>query len=159
MHASELSRAQRQYVQRLNEKLAMIERQAKQEALAVIARLDARVHDPDDWLSDYEMELEVSFWLREDDPAFQEDDDNILATLHEDLKVFRDPDDAFGIDDGVNHNIAQYIDGHPMQGECHCWLYHCLYDHTDLWREDLLRIGHIWVNMSVIYQHTSAVVA
>jgi hypothetical protein len=41
-----------------------------------------------------------------------------------------------------------------MQGECHCWLYHCLYDHTDLRFDDMLRIGHIWVNMPVIYQHT-----
>jgi len=45
-----------------------------------------------------------------------------------------------------------------MQGECHCWLYHCLYDHTPLVWEDLLRMGHIWVNLSVIYQHTAVVV-
>jgi len=63
----------------------VIERHVKREALAVIAQLDARVHHPDDWLSDYELELKVSFWLREDDPAYQEDDDNILMTLHESL--------------------------------------------------------------------------
>ena len=158
MHFGELSLIQRQYVQRLNKKLAAIERQVKREALAVITQLEARVHDPDDWLSDYEIELEVSFWLREDDPAFKEDDDNILVTLRESLKRLRHPEDRWGLDDGDNHNIAQYIDGHPMQGESHCWLYHCLYDHTPLGWEDLLRVGHIWVNLSVIYQHTSVVV-
>lgn len=85
MHASELALAQRQYLQRINDKLAVIERHVKREALDRIAQLDARVHHPDDWLSDYELELKVSFWLREDDPAYQEDDDNILMTLHESL--------------------------------------------------------------------------
>jgi hypothetical protein len=79
-----------------------------------MAQLDSRVANPDDWLSDYELELEVTFWLREDDPAFNEEDDNILATLHEYLTGFRDPASDCGIDDGINHNLAQSIDGHPM---------------------------------------------
>jgi hypothetical protein len=123
MHASELSLAQRQYLQRLNDKLTVIERQAKREALTLITALEARVHDPADWLSDYELELEVSFWLREDDPAFKEDDDNILVTLKESLKLtlkeylkpLRDPADWFGIDDGINHNAFQHRDGHPCR--------------------------------------------
>ncbi len=132
MHASELARAQRQYLQQINDRLTRIERHAKKEALSLITTLEARVYDPADWLSDYEMELEVTFWLREDDRAFKEDDDNILATLNASLKRLRHPEDSWGLDDGVNHNIAHSIDGHPMQGECHCWLYHCLYDHTPL---------------------------
>ena len=158
MHASELSLAQLQYLQRLNAQLVVIEQQVKREALDLIAQLDARVHHPDDWLADYELELEVSFWLREDDPAYQEDDDNILVTLKEYLTLLRVPDYDCGLDDGINHNAFQQRDGHPMQGECHCWVYHRLYDHTDLWFDDMLRIGHIWVNMPVIYQHTSVVV-
>jgi hypothetical protein len=159
MHASELALAQRQYLQRINDKLAVIERHVKREALDLIAQLDARVHNPADWLSDYELELEVSFWLRDDDPAYQEDDDNILVTLKEYLTLLRVPDYACGLDDGINHNAFQQRDGHPMQGEYHCWLYHCLYDHTDLWFDDMLRIGHIWVNMPVIYQHACDVTA
>ena len=61
MHFGELSLDQRQYVQRINDRLMVIERHVKREALALIAQLDARVHNPDDWLSDYELELEVSF--------------------------------------------------------------------------------------------------
>src|SRR5207253_2920638 len=111
MHYGELSLTQRQYVQHINDRLMVIERHVKREALDLIAQLEARVHDPANWLSDYEMELEVTFWLREDDPAFQEDDDNILATLRESLKRLRHPEDRWGLDDGDNHNIAQYIDG------------------------------------------------
>ena len=101
----------------------------------------------------------MTFWLREDDPAFKEDDANILATLKEDLKRLHHPEEDFGIDDGMHHNPFQGRDGHPLQGEFHYWLYHGLYDHTALWFDAMLRIGRIWVNMPVIYQHTSAVVA
>jgi len=149
---------QRQYVQRINDRLMVIERQVKREALALIAQLEARVHDPDDWLSDYDIELAVSFLLREDDPAYKEDNDNILATLKEHLTLLRTSAYECALDDGVNHNIAHAIDGHPMQGEFHCWLYHCLYDHTPLTPEDLLQIGHVLVNLSVIYQHASSMV-
>ena len=153
MEMNALSSDQRQYLQQLNARCMTIERQVTQEALALFAQLDARVQDPQDWLSDYEIELEVRFWLREDDPAYQEDYDNILATRREDLKLQRHLPEPLGIDDGINHNVFQGMDGHPMQGEFHCWLYHCLYDHTDLWFNDMLSIGHIWVELQVLYQH------
>jgi len=153
MEMNALSPAQRQYLQQLNARCMTIERQVTQDARTLFAQLDARVQDPQDWLYDYEIELEVQCWLREDDPAYQEDDDNILATLKEHLKLQRSLPEPFGIDDGINHNIFQGMDGHLMQGEFHCWLYHCLYDHTDLWFNDMLRIGHIWVELQVLYQH------
>ena len=156
MHAQELSSAQRQYLQTINARLAVIEQHVKREARALITQLEVRVQDPVDWLHDYELELDVSFWLREDDPAYQTDDDNILVTLKDYLKGLGDPE-HIGMGDGNNYNKFQWREGHPMQGEFHCWLYHCLYDHTGLPWDDLLRIGHIWVDMRVLYQHTSAV--
>ena len=97
----DLSRDQRQYVQQINDQLMVIERRAWQEALALIPQLDARVHDPQDWLTDYEIELDVSFSLREDDPAYQDGEDTILVTLNEwlsHLKRYRDhPDGAGGV--------------------------------------------------------------
>ena len=53
-------------------------------------------------------------------------------TLKGCLKGLADPEHDFGIDDGIDHNEFQHMDGHTMQGEFHCWLYHFLYDHTDL---------------------------
>lgn len=153
MRSSALSLAQRQYLQRLNDQFTVIEQHVKREALALLVHLESKVQDPADWICDYEIELRVQCWLREDDPAYREDDDNILVTLTEYLKPLQDLTDHFGIDDGVNHNEFQFRDGHPMQGEYHCWLYHCLYDHTGLRWKDLLRIGRLWVDLHVIYQH------
>ena len=45
------------------------------------------------------------------------------------------------------------MEGHPRQAEHHCWLYYNLYDHSGLSWEDLLRIGHIGVDLKVTYQH------
>ena len=152
MEGEALSPDQRQYLQQLNARFMAIERQVQQDALAVITQLDARVQDPQDALCDYEIELEVECWLREDDPMYREDDDNILVTLTDYLTSLRDPH-HMGIADGSNWNEFHYQEGHPLQAEFHCWLYHCLYDHTPLTWKDLLRIGHIWVNMPVIHQY------
>src|SRR5215831_8373991 len=105
MDLAGLSPTQRQYLQQLNARLMTVERQVKQEALTLIAHLEARCQDPQDGLCDYELELEVQCWLRHDDPAYRDDDENILATLRDDLKrQLRDVTDPFGIDDGRNHN-------------------------------------------------------
>ena len=152
MQPQDLSPDQRLQLQRLNDRLATIEKHAKREAITLNTQLRARIQDSADWLTDYEIELEITFRLRKDDPAYRDDDDNLLATLRETLKDC-DQDD-FGIDDGINHNdVFKHIDGHPLQGEFHCWLYHCLYDHTDLWFDGMLRIGSIWVDIQVWYQH------
>ncbi len=153
-----LSLEQQQYLQHINAHLTRIEQYVKPATRALSADLDARVENPDDWLCDYEIELEVSFWLRQDDPAYREDDDNIVVTLRESLKHLRE-DDAFGIGDGMNHNDVPPDSSlaPAFWAEHHCWLYHCLYDHSGLRWNDLLRIGHIWVDMQVIHQYEVAV--
>jgi hypothetical protein len=153
-----LSPEQQQYLQSINAHLTRIEHQFKAAALAMSAELNARVEAPEDWLCDYEIELGVSFWLRQDDPAYREDDDNIMVTLHERL-THRREDDTFSIGDGRNYNGVPPDSGlAPTLGtEPHCWLYHRLYDDSDLTWNDLLRIGHIWVDMQVIYQYEVAV--
>ena len=48
MECEALSLAQRQYLQQLNDHFMAIERQVKQDALALISHLEARVEDPQD---------------------------------------------------------------------------------------------------------------
>jgi hypothetical protein len=156
MPYEDLSADQQQVLHRLHDRLTEIEQQVRREALALIAQLDERVQHPDDWILDYELELVVTFCLRADDPAYQEDDDNILATVKADLKGLATPE-HWGIADGRNHNTFPWPAGHPLRGAYHCWLYHTLYHRTDLWWADLLRIGSLWVEMQVLYQHWSDV--
>ena len=151
MSYADLSTDQQQVLHRLQDRLTRIEQQVGCEARALIAQLDGKVQNPDDWVRDYELELVVNFCLRADDLAYQEDDDNVLATIRTSLKWLTKPEYK-GLADGRNHNTFPWPAGHPLQGAFHCWLYHTLYDHTDLRWADLLRIGSLWVELQVLYQ-------
>ena len=136
---------------KLNQILAATVKSIIKEALSLIADYDRKINDNDEWIEDYEAEVEISFWLKETDPAFDEDRDNILAVLTEDIKYngFKTHLAA-----GKNHNEFKHWDGHSMNGEYHCWLYHCLYDHTKMGWKDILRIGKIWVEFDCRLQQS-----
>jgi len=148
LHAEDLSTEQRQFLLQLDNKLVDTEKGIKKECLALMDQLEKRLNDANDWLEDYEIECDISFYLQDDDPDYDEGSDNILVKLWEDIKF---EDWAHGIGDGRNHNEYQHWD-HPMKDEHHCWLFHCLYDHTELGWINMLRIGSIWVDIKVRYQ-------
>ena len=131
----------------LNERLAAIEHQFLPIILQLKAEMSDRVSSPFDWLDDYEIELSVDLYLSEEDPEWSENDDNIIVTLNEFVKLTKTvPIFGFGATH-VNHGKFP-----PFEGEHHCWLYHCLYDHMCLAWRDLLRIGSIGVDLRVTYQ-------
>jgi hypothetical protein len=138
----------------LNARLTMIEADVVAEAKAINARLRSRLADPHDWLSDYELELHVSCWLREDDPLFKEDYDNVLA-MHSTSLKFDEADprrmQRVWYDNGENYNGCQHVDGHPLSHQHHCRL---LYEISNqLGWEDLARVGTIWVDLQIYHQH------
>ena len=120
---------------------------------AIETGLKERLSHNDPFLSDYEIEVVLDYYLREDDPAYRDDDDNILAKRCYSLKGVASDGDLW-FDDGENHNVFEGWDGHPMKDEHHCWLFHDLYDHSyrDSSRlpwKDIMRIGTIWVDIQV----------
>lgn len=64
---------------RLNAYLAELENLIVTEAIVADRALQARKHDPADPMSDYELEAVITYHLKQDDPAYRADDDNILA--------------------------------------------------------------------------------
>ena len=148
LRAEDLSTGQRQFLAQLNNKLADIETGIKKECRGLIDQLEKRINDPNDWLDDYEIDVVITFILKGDDPEYSDRSDNILVELDESVKgeIWE-----YGIGDGKNHSEYQHWD-HPMKDEHHCWLYHCLYDHTDLGWINVLRIGSIWVDIKPQFQ-------
>jgi hypothetical protein len=144
-----------------NSRLHTLQNKVIKEAKTVNAQLIKRVQDTEDLLDDYELELDISYWLKEDDKDFVEDEDNILATHTEYLKEIslEDDKDSWCWGD-TNHNIFENSD-HIMSDEHHCWLYKCLYEHLTnhngsvkkLSFDDILRIGAIWADLKVTYQY------
>jgi len=145
------SPAERAALGRLNAYLAELENIIVKEAIVADRALQTRKHDPADPMNDYELEAVITYHLRQDDPGYREDDDNILAEQTEYLTGVSL--DAGGrnrtlLADGRNHN------DHPEpEGEIHCWLYHDLYDHRNLDWADMLRIGLVWLDIKVVQQY------
>ena len=132
----------------INDRLVAIEKRIKQDFKQLLPPCEQM--QKDGVIDDFEIESEVSVWLDESDPAYRDDDDNILAVLSYCAKA--DADSDFGLDDGQNHNEYQHFEGHPMQREHHCWLFHEVYDHSRLW-EEILRTDMIWLDTTVTYQN------
>ncbi len=86
---------------------------------------------------DFEVELEITYYLAEDDILFKEDYDNIMTRYTDNLVA--EEWNEFGIDDNIDHTEYSRSDIQPMQN--HCWLFHKLYDELPL--TDIQRIGEI----------------
>lgn len=128
---AQLKRLEEQYLSILNTK-----RQA----------LQARVIDPADWMCFFTLEFALTLYLREDDPEYEEDDDNILMLIRESWFDHDQPDRDWGF--GItNINYCHLKKCH--EGEHHCYLYHALAEHCNLDWRDLLRIGELWVDIKI----------
>ncbi|MDD2906645.1 MAG: hypothetical protein PHH41_03620 [Sulfurimonas sp.] len=125
------------------------------EASRLDTHLRARVADASDILQDYEIELLVQFYLKDDD-AFVEDEDNLLTTIDEYLKNIStelQSDASWRWSTNNNDFRGKHFSSHPMVDEYHCWWFHCLYDHNKIDFKDMLRIGEIHNDIKVYYQY------
>lgn len=136
----------------LNQALIEVERRVGKDIRDLRQTLGARVADPDDWLDAYEIELEVAFVLRDDDPESDDDDDNVLCIRrHQVSERTRDPEwDIGGPHDYDWESHAGTLA--TQHREAHCWLYHDLYDHSGVGWQDICRVGRLWVDLKVTYQ-------
>jgi hypothetical protein len=70
----------------LNARLGFLQASLHRVDQEVCAQMRARVADPDDPLDDFEIDVTLSFLLREDDPGIDEDSDNFLTVRHTSMK-------------------------------------------------------------------------
>ena len=92
------------------------------------------------------IEISVSFFLDENDEAWDEDDDNIIVIM---LEHVYDPLRTF-LGDGEDWGLVGIA---PDIGETHCSMFHSLYDHTDLSWDDMLRIRGVDVDFNLNVGH------
>jgi hypothetical protein len=99
-----------------------------------------RLADGDVRLSDFELELQIEFWMKETDPEWDDADENVLWYTQKLLTSRVPSDQNFGF--GCFH-VDHRHHGDPFP---QCWLFHQLV-HAPLHLRDLLRIGSIWCDM------------
>ena len=131
-------------LQELNAKLVGYEKEIKKQVKDLLDFASKKINDSKDWINNLdEVEVELFFYLSEEDENYgTSDTDNILISM---FQGFHFDLDIYGIDDGQNHNDKSIK--HPLGKDYHCWIFHSLYDHTQLQLKELARIGDIDVNM------------
>ena len=135
----------------LNQVLIDLEQQIKREVLWLLPTLKQRLNNHDLFLTDFEIIAKVDYILRDNDPAYDPDSDNILVT-REYLCHRIDQADSM-IAGSENWNAFQFFPDHPMKDDYHCWLFHELYEHSNLSWNDLLRIESLWLDIDFRLQH------
>jgi len=92
-----------------------------------------------------ELSCEIEFLLKEDDPEWSDEDDNVMARMDHSMDDYNP---------NASWNDAPHLirdkDGKPLHL---CWLFHELYDHLGLAWEDLLRVGKIRVTVNASYDY------
>jgi hypothetical protein len=109
--------------------------------------LQARVADPSDWVMEFNLDYVITFYLREDDPEYEADDDHILMRITNGVSAHGhgfNRDWGFGATH-VNHaEPCKY-----SHDQSHCYLYHQLVDHCHLDWRDIFRIGDLYFEIKI----------
>jgi len=142
-------------LRKLNNRIFLIQQKIIAEAQKISLETKKRSENKNDILDDYEIEIEVQFFLKENDPEYNDEDDNIITTIYEYSKFLPDGKDTKWCFETQNHNEFVGWKQHQMKDDYHCWWFHCLYDHNQVDFKDMLRIGTIWTDIKVQYQYIS----
>ncbi len=140
----------------LNARLGFLQAYLHRVGQEACAKMRDRVADPNDPLDDFELDVTLSFMLREGAPESDEDSDNVLTTRHTSMKGV-DADDPT-LDGDFRETIRRFPG--LLNVIPYGWLFHDLYDHRyglsqpALNLGDCLRIGRIWVDIAVRHRAT-----
>ena len=138
---------------RLNRHLAKMEIFLNTLATTLTPALADQVADPSDPMDDFEIDAEMHYTLREDDPEWSEDSDNFLTSREEFLKPI-----LCRYSMGDDHR--QFMPNlEAINTEPHCWSFHDLWDHEYglakpcVPLRDCLRLGKVWVDVLIRQQY------
>ncbi len=141
-------------LQILNTYLLEYEKYLKVQIKEHIAFALNKVNNLNDWVNDFEgCEVELYFYLAENDPNYSDDNNNIIIIMSQMEYAKKE---IYGLADGENHIDTPLRNNHPLS-DYHCWSFHGLYDHTQLTWKEILRIDSIDVNIKLKTCHNSSV--
>jgi hypothetical protein len=138
-------------LQRLSDMLKAEEIRIKPHAERIYSLQDSYVAEK--IIDDYEVEIIIECWnnnyYRKLNEAFYGNPffrSTTLSTFHknQDIMFYED-----------NWNEFQFMDGHPLKDQFHCYTFHHLYDHTVLTWFDILNIDSVWIELRVWNQFFS----
>jgi hypothetical protein len=167
--SAELTAEEEQAAMKLNAWFIEWEKDLLDRCYKLGTEMERQVRSGDSWLTDYEIEVEVDFYVREDDPfhlnnmpdAQNEDidkDTSLLCTMKDSLcmrNVMRKNEDYWGIGDNQDHSelsgLASEGDGFNHVREC--LTYHELFSQYQFPRKHAGRIGYVSTDIVVRHQN------
>lgn len=154
----ELSPEQVDGLKHLDEQLNVVAQHIQQVARAIDAPLAGPLADPADRLVDRNLDVKVTFHLREDDPAYLEDSDNLVAEVEQMGELSVHQGDAAG-EEPFDRLANSWPDGYdctfpmPHGGLMHELRLYSGYERGLVDYRDLLRIGSVWVDIVATHQY------
>lgn len=145
----ELDQQTHERLKEINVKLTIIEKQIHTTAVRLLTPIQYEKEHAIEGLLDYDLSAKIMCYTGEEDAE-------PLCKLYESLYSISNPEKLiYFVNDGINHNEFHHWENHPMRGEHHCWLFHCLYDHIHpkLTWEQIASIEHICVDIKPLYQY------
>jgi hypothetical protein len=136
-------------IQALNRRLHTLKSLLLARTAEIRQSLTQRLSNPDDPLGDIEIDINVVYVLRTDDPNWREDSDNFLTERQYTESCIRNQEDW---------RTGGAFDPIPVS-EQHDWLLHDLNDHDyglgagPLSWKNIARIGEIWVDLCIREQY------
>lgn len=166
---AELTPSESRAALNLNAWLIEWERKLLTQCVRLSEEMEHRVRSGDDWLTDYEMDLEVSFYVRDADPFSEEnmadgggddiDRDAALLCKIESLplrlpipKDIAAKSDYRGMGDSHDYNDFRGLRNVEIYSIRHCATFHILYDHLQIPMKHMGRIGRINTALIVFHQ-------
>jgi len=149
----------------LNEWLREYEKTLLAKLLSIEEELKNGLRGNDPFLVDYEIDLKLDFYLREDDPFYDNEEANkydcdshsalmcIMKYIDYHEGVISTPNYRGLGDDQDHSNICNIEHSDPVYRVKHCTLFRELIDHSHVPLNHLGRIGMIWANIEVQYQN------
>lgn len=139
----------------LNRRLAEIEHLLDQVKQDVQPELLSKVADEGDPMSDFELEAKINYVLKESDPDWDDDSDNILTSRRNGITFGKGVEKM-----SSERDFCEHMPGlEPISVEPHCYLFHDLYDHSygmaeqRLSFEECARVGEIWIDVVIRQQY------
>jgi len=164
---AELTLEENQAAINLNAWLIDWEKQLLARCIEVSEAMEEQIRSGDSWLTDYEIDVVVDFFVRDDDPfsyenmpdSYQDFED--CSTLCHTEMLCHPPisaaeaakEDYWGIGDSVDHNDRRNFSDEPINQVRHCQTFHELYDHQYVPMKHMGRIGRVFTDIVVTHQN------
>ena len=153
----------------LNNWFAEWEKDLLNRCIQVSNDMEQQVRSGDSWLTDYEIDMETQFYVRDDDPYSEankpdgsrddiDSDSGLLCTMKhlEGLPLFRKPEDnrLWYIGDGQDHNDRpRGSRNEEIYNVLHCATFHELFSHMHMPVKHAGRIGRVYTDIIVRHQN------